>query len=290
MRPGEPEIEEGPPPQSVTLADARRISVRVSDGAGEPLVLLHGLLDSALGWAWLAAHSDRPVIAVDLPGFGRSDMPRHPRLDAYADDVLATLDRLGVQRCVLVGHSFGGGIAAELADRAPARVATLVLLAPAGFGRIRLAEAVSLPGIRTIAARGLPPAVGNLRVVTTAYLGRAAMSQPVTPRIARPAAAPAPGALHATDAVVTAGRSATAMHRRRLRYVGPAHVLWGDRDRVVPRSHVDGVLLGLPHAVVEVWAGMGHNPQRERRPELAAYLERAACGRGIDPADLPNAA
>jgi len=273
---------QAPQQQAVWLADGRRIMVRASRGVGEPLVLLHGLLDSGLGWAWLAAHTQRPFIAFDLPGFGVSDKPLGPGLAAYARDVLATLDALSVERCVLVGHSFGGGIAAELVDREPERVAALVLIAPAGFGRIPLAEAVSLPGVRTLASRGLGLALAKPLVLTTTYFGaddngRLPEAERLQ-RVARGAFSAVPGAREATRAVVESGRSSTALHRRRLRYGGPAHVLWGERDRVVPPSHVVGVLFGLPHAVVEVWEGMGHNPQRERPQELARFVERAANG------------
>lgn len=280
----------GPQERAVTLGDGRRMIVRATHGEGTPLVLLHGLLDSGLGWAWLAAHSERPFVAFDLPGFGLSDKPLGPRLDAYAGDVLATLDVLGVRRCVLVGHSFGGGIAAELADRDPARVASLVLLAPAGFGRVRLAEAVSLPGVRTLATRGLPPALAKPLLLTTSYFATESSDREADrlERVTRGAFSVVPGAQDATRAVVESGRSATALHRRRLRYAGPAHVLWGDRDRVVPSSHAVGVLFGLPQAVVEVWEGMGHNPQRERPQELARFVERAANG-GVA-SQLPSAA
>lgn len=288
-------IRKGPYGRTVTLGDGRQIMVRSWSGVGEPLVLLHGLLDSGLGWTWLAEHSERPFVALDLPGFGFSDMPRHPRFDAYADDVIATLDALGIHRCVLVGHSFGGGIAAIVADRYPARVASLVLLAPAGFGRIRLAEAVSLPGVRNLTSRALPLALANSFVLTAAYVGVVTNRRLPDPeqieRVRRRALMATPGARDATNAVVTAGRSDTAMHRRRLRYEGPAHVLWGDRDRVVPPGHVDGVLLALPRAVVEVWEGMGHHPQRERPDDLAHFVERAARGaRPTGVPDLPEAA
>ena len=54
--------------------------------------------------------------------------------------------------------------------------------------------------------------------------------------------------------------------------------LWGDRDRLVPLSHRDGVITAFPHAQVSVWKKMGHHPQRERPSELAQFVE-AACRR-----------
>src|SRR5215217_9054695 len=103
--------------RDVPLPDGRRIRVRCWPGRGRPLVLLHGLLDDSTGWARLAADTGRPCIAVDLPGFGGSDLPLRPRLSSYADDVAAALGRMRLEGSTLVGHSLGGGVAVEVAHR-----------------------------------------------------------------------------------------------------------------------------------------------------------------------------
>ncbi|HEY3189707.1 MAG TPA: alpha/beta fold hydrolase, partial [Solirubrobacteraceae bacterium] len=139
-----------PTVSSVPLPAARRLTVRTWDGEGDPLVLLHGLFDCSEGWADLAARTGRPCVAIDLPGFGGSGLPSRPRIESYADDVVAALDRLDVGPCALVGHSLGGAVAADVAERSPS-VASLVLLAPAGFGRIRLAEALTKPLVVDVA-------------------------------------------------------------------------------------------------------------------------------------------
>jgi pimeloyl-ACP methyl ester carboxylesterase len=127
---------------AVTVArpDVRRVSVEFWPGDGAPLVLLHGLLDCAAGWKRLAAAIDRPCYAIDLPGFGDSDLPPRNRISAYVEDVQAVLAALDVHDFTLVGHSLGGAVAAGLVERLGDDVAALVLIAPAGFGRIHLAE------------------------------------------------------------------------------------------------------------------------------------------------------
>ena len=69
-------------------------------------------------------------------------------------------------------------------------------------------------------------------------------------------------------------------HRRRLDYHGPVLALWGDRDRLVPLAHRDGVMTAFPQAQLSVWKKMGHHPQRERPSELAQFIE-AACGHAL---------
>ena len=91
-------------------------------GSGEPLVLVHGYLGGLSQWAAkiqaLSPHLD--VIAMDLPGFGKS---RHltslDQITGYAQAVLDCLDRLGVQRFHLLGHSMGGMIVQEVVHLAP---------------------------------------------------------------------------------------------------------------------------------------------------------------------------
>ena len=62
----------------------------------------------------------------------------------------SALDVLGVGRAIVVGHSFGGAVATRFLERNPERVESLVLLAPAGFGRIRIASFAALPGVRLL--------------------------------------------------------------------------------------------------------------------------------------------
>ncbi|WP_017430396.1 alpha/beta fold hydrolase [Vreelandella jeotgali] len=103
-----------------------------------PLVIIHGLLGSGDNWrshirAW---HSQRRVVAVDLRNHGRSPHAEGMSYTAMSRDVLALLDRLGIQRAHLLGHSMGGKIAMTLARREPQRVASLVVadIAPVAYG------------------------------------------------------------------------------------------------------------------------------------------------------------
>jgi pimeloyl-ACP methyl ester carboxylesterase len=260
------------------LADGRALCVRRWPGSGDPLVLLHGLLDSSEGWNHLSELACERI-AFDLPGFGHSDPPARGSLDAYARDIADALELLGIERFNLVGHSLGGGIAAALAEMMPDRVGALVLLAPVGFGRIRLAEAVSLPGVRHLVQTALPLALSSRLAVTGAYLtmvsngllpDRATVDR-VTDRGGRLVA----GAREGARAAAEAGRSEAAFHRRRIAYDGPVFAIWGNDDRLVSVSHAKGVRAALPQAHVAVWKGMGHHPIRERFEELIATIEGA---------------
>ena len=262
--------------RTLTLPDGRALALIRWPGSGVPLVLLHGLLDSAEGWEELARDSGHPCVAFDLPGFGDSDLPARPRISAYAQDVAAGIEALGIERCVLVGHSLGGAIAVAVAESIPDRIAALVLLAPAGFGRIHLAEAISLPGVRNVVQRALPLALSNRLAVTVAYMGVVTSGRlpesDIVERVTAAATQSTPGAREGTRAVVAAGLSKRGFQTRRVGYYGPVAAVWGDRGRLVPLSHSDALRESLPQVSIEVWPGMGHHPQRERPAELALLI------------------
>jgi pimeloyl-ACP methyl ester carboxylesterase len=98
-----------------------------------PAVLIHAGVADRRMWdaAWDGLTSDRPILRLDLRGYGDSTARPIGPLVAYAD-VLATMDAVGIDRAHVVGASFGGGVAVEVALAAPERVASLFLLAPGG--------------------------------------------------------------------------------------------------------------------------------------------------------------
>jgi len=101
-----------------------------STGKGSPLVLLHpvGLDHSFWGPLIEKASAIHTVIAVDLAGHGHSDAAEYGRaIAAYAEDVRALLDELGLARSALLGLSFGGMIAQEFAATHPERLSFIVV-------------------------------------------------------------------------------------------------------------------------------------------------------------------
>lgn len=98
------------------------------------IAFVHGALHDHSVWNLLArwfAHHGHAVLAVDLPGHGRSEGPPLGTVEAIADWLVALLDAAGAERAALVGHSMGSLIALETAARAPQRVTRLALLATA---------------------------------------------------------------------------------------------------------------------------------------------------------------
>ncbi len=100
------------------------------DSALPAIVFMHGAGMDHTVWAlqtrWFAWHG-RSVLALDLPGHGRSDGPALDTIDALAEWVFAVLDAAGAKGAALAGHSMGAFIALEAAARRPERVRALAL-------------------------------------------------------------------------------------------------------------------------------------------------------------------
>jgi pimeloyl-ACP methyl ester carboxylesterase len=259
-------------------ATRRQIRVREYPGRGTPVVYLHGLLDSSEGWDEVAGRSERQSYCIDLPGFGGSTCPPYERVGSYARDVARALDELGLERYVLVGHSFGGAVATALTEQRPYDVAALILIAPAGYGRIGLAELASSRIIRPLVQAGLPLALTNPVAMTAVYALWVANGQrpdvALVERCRKDAFRVIGGARQALRTIVRCGIDKRAFFRREIDYDGPVVALWGDHDRLVPVRHADRVRTTFPHADVQVWARMGHHPQHERIRPFCALVER----------------
>lgn len=119
-------------------------------GAGEPLILIHGLSGSGRWW-----HRNLPALAehyrtylVDLPRFGAMHRTGRFILAEAATWLLAWMDAAGLRRALAIGHSMGGLIAIRLAAQRPAAVSRLVLVAPAGVASKPSLAAQALPLLR----------------------------------------------------------------------------------------------------------------------------------------------
>jgi pimeloyl-ACP methyl ester carboxylesterase len=122
------------PRRIVTAFTANGIAYDRAGPRGElPVVLIHaGVADRGM-WdaSWPQLTGERDVVRLDLRGFGDSGT-RPAGAVSHPEDVLDALSELGVDRCHMVGASFGAGVAVEVALSRPAAVASLLLAAPGG--------------------------------------------------------------------------------------------------------------------------------------------------------------
>ena len=135
---GELDVPDEPVPQLVEIG-GRQISyltMSPEDPSGDPVVLVHGFGGDKNSWLFVQQPlaEEHPVHALDLPGHGASSKDvGDGTLTTLAETVVGFLDALGIERAHLVGHSLGGAVCAAVAKAAPGHVASLTLLAPAGY-------------------------------------------------------------------------------------------------------------------------------------------------------------
>jgi poly(3-hydroxyoctanoate) depolymerase len=233
------------------------LRVRVArQGAGRPLLLITGIGANLDMWAPFARRvSDRELIAFDAPGTGLSQRPRRPlRMSGLARIVRALLDELELERADVLGYSFGGGLAQELARRAPDRIRRLVLCATGpGIGGIPprpLAALMLATPARYYHRRLLELSLPHIAGGSTAR-DPAALAEHAGERLARP-----PDVLgYAYQLYAAAGwTSLPWLHS----ITAPTLVVAGDDDPSVPVGNARILAARLPNARVDVLEGGGH--------------------------------
>ena len=232
-------------------------------GAGRPLVLLHGglqTIDLAFGAIVPELTAGRQVIATELQGHGRTaDVDRAIELHDLASDVAGLLDHLGIGRADVLGFSLGGGVALQLALDHPDRVGRIVLAsvsyAPAGFH-----QEISDPAQHATSTR--MPTAEDFRQMREAYQ-----------RVA-----PDPGHFDAFAAKVSqAAGSLKGWTAEELGRIGaPALLVFGDHDFIRLEHAVE--MHGLiPGAQLAVLPGATHMDVM-RRADLIVPLVRDFLG------------
>ena len=236
-------------------------------GSGRPILYLHGGegIEPDLDFVdALAAFGT--VHAPSHPGFGGSDLPRRfSTVDDLAYHYLDLIEALGLQDCAVVGASFGGWIAAQLAIKASPRIAALALIDPLGIK-------ISGPETRDIVDLFFhsPEAQRALLYADPPAIERPDSIEAAT-RIARN-----------REAFSLYGWSPTLhdpkLRQRLHRIAVPALLLWGAEDRVVSPAYGRAYAEAIPGAAFSLIAGAGHYPHIEQRAATAGELGRFLAG------------
>ncbi len=258
-------------------------------GSGPAIVFIHGI--TACWQHWLeqipAFMADHRVIAIDLPGMGRSPMPDGDiSMTNYAAAVEAVCAQLDTGPACVVGNSLGGFVATELAIRSPDRVERLVLVAAAGMSSHYIGlptEFIRHPG-PAAAGRVLFGMLGlpnrEARLLASRPRGRRAALGFVCRHPERLHPALVYEILRAAGAPATAAASvdlATYDFKDRVPGIAcPTLIVWGDRDYFVPLRSAQTYADAIDDAATVVYDDTGHLPMLERpgrfNADLAAFL------------------
>jgi pimeloyl-ACP methyl ester carboxylesterase len=253
-------------------------------GAGPPVLLIHGMVNSSRHWerVALALADSYRVIAPDLIGHGDSATPRGDySLGAHAASIRDLLATIGVERATVVGHSLGGGVAMQFFYQFPQRTERLALVSSGGLGRevSPLLRAAALPGAAILLrAAAQPPLVDAIAAAGGRLRDRGSSKGVYLEAVAR--------ALRPLQeqgsrrAFLETLRSVIDVHgqrvsaRDRLYLLGdlPILIVWGERDRTIPLAHGLDAHRAIPRCRFETLPRAAHFPHLEDPDGLAAVL------------------
>lgn len=253
--------------QRWTRIDGRAVNY-VELGSGPPILFVHGLSGSWQNWLeqLLPFSEDHRVVAVDLPGFGESEMPRDTiSISGYGSFVDRFMDAIGMEAATIVGNSMGGFIGLELGISYPARVERLVLVSAAGLSieKRRNEPLLKLMYLgENVAQWATARVVGRSREMAGRPRGRRAIMWFVTPHAERLApefvieqtkGAGKPGFLPALDALTD------YPIRDRLDDIEcPVLIVWGEKDLLVPVKDAYTFDELIPDSKLIVYEDVGH--------------------------------
>ena len=258
-------------------------------GTGPVVLLIHGLGGSIYSWRGIigpVAAAGYRVIAFDNRGFGESEKPARGYRNAdYVHLIAALMDTLRVPQAVLVGHSMGGAIAADVALAAPARVRGLVLIDAAGYGTrwpwsLRLAR-WPVVGSLLIGLRGRATVAELLRSM---YADPTKVSTGDVDQYYAPVAEPDFGP--ALRGVLQEFRF-DDLFGKLDGLQAPALLIWGAQDRLIPQALGRQMAHDIPRVAFVLVPRAGH-AAAEEAPEAVARSLTAFLKQGVPtiPADL----
>ena len=259
----------------VEIAGAR-VSTLIAGSGAEQVICLHGLGANKTSFfeTVAALTPDFTVHAIDLPGFGSSSKPALPRYNApwFGRAVLSYMDELAIDRAHLVGNSMGGRIALEVGFRAPERVGSLNLLAPAvAFTKRR--QFVPLVKLLRPELASIPHPL-RAATVRTHFWSLFAQPENLDPSVADIAADEFCRTYRSRAARVAFFAALRNIYldepyghdgfwSRLAALEPPSLFIWGDADKLVPASFSRHVREALPSAGQVILDDCGHVPQVE---------------------------
>ncbi len=256
-----------PEPTRTVVRDTAVALLR--DGSGPPLLYLHG---AGAGGRWLTFQERLAewftVLAPSHPGHGASPAAEWiEHISDLAFHYLDLLDTLGLERVHVVGASFGGWIAAEMATMASHRLESMTLIDPVGikvegwiypflFG-MELPQLVATVFHNPMAALALAPPDMSIESLAVLYRQNTALARVAwNPYLYNP-----------------------LLRRRLARITTPTLLCWGAHDRLAPLVCAETWRKEIPGAVLRVFGESGHVPHLEEPEAVAAAVIEFCAGR-----------
>jgi pimeloyl-ACP methyl ester carboxylesterase len=227
-----------------------------------PVILIHGAGGNHLAWpAEIRRIPGQRVLAIDLPGHGKTPGVAQQSIAAYTHQMVEFLGALGLYQAVFVGHSMGGAVALDLAIRHPAHVAGLGLIATGAYLGVdpgfleNLANPLTVPSaLQAFGARAFGPQASQAVIEKSMQVMRETR----------------PSVLYGD------WRACSDFDQREAvgRIEAPTWVIAGAEDRLIPMAYAHFLAERIPTARLQVVAGAGHMVTLEQPDRVAHGLQQ----------------
>lgn len=252
------------------------LAVEKTSGRGDPVVFLHGLMDSKASYLPIAKELTRPTVLIDLPGFGKSK----PRLTGdffdWAKLVEKTIHQEVKNNYFLVGHSLGGALASQIANQDKDRVRGLVLLAPAGYSKLFLADLLAQPGSEAILDFTAPRAMGSKFLIQNLYRAIFSHNGKIDDELLDRLMTGRYQMKQGTREAMQIVKYLSKHQFQENDYQGPVTVIFGEKDFLTPtKKSVERIKEIFSNRKINILDGVGHHPQDEDRKQVLKILNKA---------------
>ncbi|MDO8663301.1 MAG: alpha/beta hydrolase [Candidatus Wildermuthbacteria bacterium] len=227
-----------------------------------PILILHG-------WGWpvsstqgtrvkeLLEGAGYAVFLPDLPGFGQAPPPTEPwTIDDFVEWAKDFCEKNNLSRIFLLGHSFGGSVAAKFSIKYPTYVQKLILVDSAGIRKKRLKKEIQKKVAHFLNKFSFLPFYGLIRKIAYRTLFR--YSDYLL-----------------TDGVMKETYLKTLENDISGVFSGvsvPTLLVWGEKDKITPLEHAYFIKENIPGAKLEIIPGVRHNPHREAPEKLVEII------------------
>lgn len=220
------------------------------------MLILHGWGQSGKHWQETEKQLSEKcrAVALDLPAFGStSPIPGSPEVSDYADFVHAFIKKMKFGSVILVGHSFGGQVAVDLALRYPEEISKLILISPACVRSVK-------SGLKSRISSALKPVTSKLPKSIQGYLLKFMASSDY--QNSNPLQRQVFSRIIRTD------------YSEKLKNIKPkTFILWGTDDQTIPNTS-KFIAETVPQSVLIPLYGVDHNPHLTATTKLAQSIDR----------------
>jgi esterase len=268
-----------------------KLAIEKTAGRGDPVIFLHGLMDSKASYLPIANQLKRPSLLIDLPGFGKSK----PRLTGdffdWANIIEKNIHKEVQNNYFLVGHSLGGALASQIANQDKDRIRGLILLAPAGYSKLFLADILAQPGAEKVMDLTAPRAMASSFLVKNLYRAIFSYNGQIDDELLERLMTGRYKIKQGTREAMQIVKYLSKHQFQENDYKGPVTAVFGEKDFLTPtKKSIERIKEVFPNPEINILKNVGHHPQDEDRKQFMKILNKSlmtrsdalkSCGHGL---------